>query len=112
METGLVQGSCEPRHFQSLYTSRGWAKASLSFKASCLRAISRSGCQRFCFWTTEQPANGAEVGSEKSTLDMDSDSNMTSSGRRDANELSLPNLEDKKESKGVMSACAWKTTWE
>lgn len=87
------------RHFQSLHFP--W----VALRPGChLRptVISRSGCQHFCFCTREQPANGLRWGPEKSTLARDSDSNMIAGGRRDENELFLPNLERQKE-QGAMS---------
>lgn len=48
-------------------------------------------------------ANRAKVWSEKSTPDEDIDLTMTPGGRRDENELFLPNLERQKGEQGVMS---------
>lgn len=48
-------------------------------------------------------ANSAKVRSEKSTLDGDIDLTMIPGGRRDENELFLPNLERQKGEQGVMS---------
>lgn len=93
VETGLVQGSCAPRETLSKsLLPMGCAKARLSFRG-VVASNSASALQN------SQPM-GLRWGPEKSTLARDSDLNTTAGGRRDENEVFLPNLERQKGEQG------------
>lgn len=81
----------------------GCAKARLSFKASCHFAEWLPALLLLHYGTA---ANGLRWGPEKSTLARDSYSNITAGGRRDENELFLPNLERQKEQGGDVTTLA------